>query len=280
MNLDKYHKYEKKISRYFRLCFFYTAFSLKREATLPPIVTVLNILGRFGVQLASLGFLWVLFGKIASLGNWTLEGVAFIFGVQSLCAGFTEFFIGDLWWNSNRLMPGGLDTVLASPLSPLFQVINMGAGSGNVKAPGVAILGLAIIIKVAPGLGISWHFLQILYLLIMLIAGMFIYFGLSLMIISTTFWTKEPAGPPGISEIVTQFSSFARYPLNIYHPAFRMILTWFVPLAFTGFYPAVFYLSRGSYRPLVYLGPLVALVCMALGYFLWSRGLRRYETGH
>ena len=48
-------------------------------------------------QLASLVFIWVVFDKIPDLVGWRLEEVAFIFAIQSICFGCTDFFCGPVW---------------------------------------------------------------------------------------------------------------------------------------------------------------------------------------
>jgi ABC-2 type transport system permease protein len=74
---------------------------------------------------------------------------------------------------------------------------------------------------------------------------------------------------------------FARYPVTIYHPAVRALLSWVVPFSFAAFYPATAFLRLGEFWVYVWLTPVVAVVTTVGALVAFSRGMRRYaSTGH
>jgi ABC-2 type transport system permease protein len=72
-----------------------------------------------------------------------------------------------------------------------------------------------------------------------------------------------------------QVSEFSSYPLDIYHPSLRTLLTWVLPFAFTAYVPSV-YLLTGVTGLLGWL-PLVTAGALALALAVWRRGVNRYE---
>jgi ABC-2 type transport system permease protein len=72
--------------------------------------------------------------------------------------------------------------------------------------------------------------------------------------------------------------AFGRYPLTIYHPVLRMLLSWVLPYGFVAFYPASGLLGRRELAGYFWGTPLVAMAVFVLGYGVFRAGVRRYRS--
>jgi ABC-2 type transport system permease protein len=72
--------------------------------------------------------------------------------------------------------------------------------------------------------------------------------------------------------------AFGRYPLTIYHPVLRALLSWVLPFGFVAFYPATGFLGRGEFRAYFWGTPIVSAAVFALGLAVFQAGLRRYRS--
>ncbi len=74
------------------------------------------------------------------------------------------------------------------------------------------------------------------------------------------------------------FAEFARYPLTIYARPVGFVLTWVLPYAMAGLYPAGFLLGKDGYRLYGLLAPLMGALFLALALLVWSVAVRHYKS--
>ena len=104
-------------------------------------------------------------------------------------------------------------------------------------------------------------------------------FGVFLALMAVSFWMTDRVGllPP-----VYNLMAFARYPLPIYQSAWvRVVLSVVLPFGFAAFYPATFFMGAGpaeAFRLEFMITPLVGLLTFGIGYAVWARGVKRYES--
>lgn len=83
--------------------------------------------------------------------------------------------------------------------------------------------------------------------------------------------------------LVAQFRSVVRYPLNIYPFFIQAICTFLLPYAFINYFPSLLLFEKiGMTEGIVLFccGILVSALMVALPVWMFSRGLRRYESGN
>ena len=83
--------------------------------------------------------------------------------------------------------------------------------------------------------------------------------------------------------LVAQFRSVVRYPLNIYPVFIQAICTFLLPYAFINYFPSLLLFEKiGMTEGIVLFccGILVSALMVALPVWMFSRGLRRYESGN
>jgi ABC-2 type transport system permease protein len=117
-----------------------------------------------------------------------------------------------------------------------------------------------------------WH-LGVFVLMILGAAAVLL--GIFLALTAASFWMTDRVGilPP-----VYNFMQFGRYPLTIYRPWIQFLLSFILPFGFAAFYPVTFFLGRTEFLVQFGLTPLVGVGVLAIGYYIWSLGVRRYES--
>ncbi|MMZ69893.1 hypothetical protein D1872_328160 [compost metagenome] len=56
-----------------------------------------------------------------------------------------------------------------------------------------------------------------------------------------------------------------------------MLLTWIMPFAFVGIYPAALFLHREEMQNMALLTPVVGAIFLGIGLFAWNYGVKRYK---
>ncbi len=224
------------------------------------------------LQAASLATLWVVMRQIPSLNGWNFHEVLLIYGLLTMGESITHMFADNLWtigWSYIR--SGDFDRFLVRPIDPLFHLLAdrfCHDGIGNLLTGGVLV-------------GIAMHNMQIaltplraLYLVMAVLSGGIIFIALNLITATSAFWLSESIP---ITQIVFNLNEFAKYPLNIYHGAIRVLLTWLIPYGFVSFYPASYLLGR-NIGLMAWLSPVVAAVLLFVAYRVWLFGMRHYAS--
>ena len=78
--------------------------------------------------------------------------------------------------------------------------------------------------------------------------------------------------------MVYGMNEFAKYPTTIYSMPVRIFVTYIIPFAFTGYYPALFLLTGEN--PWFNIGGvvLISAVLFILSLLIWNKGLKAYES--
>jgi ABC-2 type transport system permease protein len=235
----------------------------------------LDLLVKFITDLVSqsfnLIFIVVVFGHKQMLGGWYPAEVIFIYGYFLLpWSIFNTFF--NLWsFNDRYIIKGELDRVLTRPVHSLLQVIMESMTPESLIG---VVTGLLVMGYGASQLDLTWTWYDPLLLILFTLGGVLVYGGIYISLTSISLYTDSKTD---IQPIVFNISNYGRYPVNIYSRFVQFVLTWILPFAFVGFYPASYLLDRGEWRLFAYLTPVVGLVFIMIAVILWNRGIRHYR---
>lgn len=218
-------------------------------------------------------FLGIIFSQIPNLAGWSYNQILFIYGFSLLPQGLDHLLTDNLWMVAYfTVRRGEFDKYLTRPINPLLHVI---MEAFQLDAFGELILGIALLCTAAVGLKITISAVNILLFLIAVAVAALIYTDMKIIGAALAFWLKSSG------EVLNMFydmNDFAKYPTSIYNKTVRGIVTYIIPFALTGFYPASYFLTGKD--PLFCIGVpvLVSLVLLALAYWVWSRGINAYES--
>ena len=244
----------------YRLNFFLDFFAL----------FVSNIVGYFSI--------WLIMNRFESIGGWTYYEVMFLASLYHIAFGVCGLFIRSPMQSIDLLVNRGrMDTLLTKPIPPLLHVIMM--KFNHIWAASVFV-GTAVIATCLRNLQIVLTPLNVVWLLFVLVSGVFLLSAIFILAGSLSFRFIQAATVA--STIIYSIGEFVRYPITIYPTVIRILLTFLLPFAFINFYPSQYFLGRDSvelFHPLFQFGtPLVAAVMFLAAVTLWRHSLRHYSS--
>jgi ABC-2 type transport system permease protein len=148
----------------------------------------------------------------------------------------------------------------------------------RIEMLGDALLGLVVLLVMAPRVGVTWTPGAVLFLAAAVVFGAILYTAIFVMLATVSFWFEDKVGvmPP-----VYNLIAFGRYPLDIYNGFVRVLLSWIVPFGFASFYPPAAVLRTERYALYGALLPVVTAIFCVLALLVWNRGVRSYgSTGN
>jgi len=251
---------------------FYVAQFLKRRM-IYRMDFVAGLAADFTLQFVNLLFIFVIFQKVPDLRGWQRDEVLFIYGLAIMSYGLFHSFFSNIYYLGNTyIVEGNMDRVLLRPLNPLFQVY---AERVDVEDAGEVLLGAVLVAYARYNLGLEWTVMHFVALPLFVVLGVMVFLGVFTALASAGFWFVDRVGllPP-----VYNMMAFGRYPVTIYHPLLRFLLSWIIPFAFVGFFPSTWFLGRTDYFGYFVVTPIVSLAAFGVGCALFHAGLRRYES--
>jgi ABC-2 type transport system permease protein len=220
---------------------------------------------------ATLVFLTGVFANIHQLEGWSFQELVLIWGLAVITTHLANGFLDVPHRINGYIQRGRLDQLLVRPPAPLFQI----AGEGGVTLPalGPVCVGVVAILTVLPELQLPWW--GMLYLPLAIAGGVLAMFGAQLIVACLNFWFINAQS---LLTMVTWMYQFGQYPVSIFALPLRFLLTWVLPYAMMGFYPAAFLLRGGEYRVYGLLAPLVGVFFFGLSLLFWRVALRHYQS--
>lgn len=223
-------------------------------------------------QLMNLLFIVIVFSKVPSLGGWSQDQILFIYGYYLLPFALFEAFWGNLYQVQEKyLIQGELDRVLVRPVHSLFQIL---METMTLESLSGMITGAAIMIYSGSRLGMHFHAYDLLVTVGLVLGSNFVYGGIYVMLASIGFWTDSKTG---LIPLIYNVGGYGRYPVNIYNRAIRILLTWVLPFAFVGTYPAQYFFRKEGWQYWTILTPVMGIVLMTIGVWVWNSGVKRYR---
>jgi ABC-2 type transport system permease protein len=230
------------------------------------------MVGTVIMQVVNVVFLAAIFAKVPHINGWSFWAVVAMFAMVAIAEGVGSLFFEGMWNLAWQINQGDLDYMMVRPYPIVLQVSSMQIGVNGISniVTGGLMLGFAI-----ANLGIDWTVGRIAGGVIVLLSAIAVKVAINLATNSVSFWMQSPS--PLFAFAVHQVGDLARFPLSIYPLALKAALGFALPFAFVSFFPVTFVLDTGN-AWVGLLTPLVAVYCLAVAWFVFSRGLRRYES--
>lgn len=231
----------------------------------------IEVLSDLLFQAMNLFFILAVFLHTDYLGGWNQAEILFIYGFFMIPYGvFSCFF--NLWNFTERyIVKGEMDRVLTRPAYHLAQLVleNMDPASLVGSLAGAVVMGYA---WTQLDITLAWY--DPIVFIVLLIGAVLIYLGVYASLTAVSFFIDAPTG---ILPLMWNIQNYGRYPVNVYNRFIRALLTWVIPFAFVGFYPASYFLDRANWGWAALLTPVVGLIFAFIGLGIWNYGVRRYR---
>jgi len=219
-----------------------------------------------------------LFDRFKMLATWRLEEVALFYGLVSIAFALAEAMARGFDKFDLMVKTGSFDRILLRPRSSVLQVA---AQDLQLMRVGRLAQGLAVLLWASYRLDIEWNVAKEFLVILTIIGGMCLFYGLFVLQAVICFWSTETL------EIVnvTTYGGVeaAQFPISIYRPSFRKFFTFVVPLACITYFPALAILGRddpvmGSPVWFRWSAPLIGILFLFICLRVWKIGVRHYRS--
>lgn len=219
----------------------------------------------------------ILFNQFGSLAGWEVGEVAFLFGLAIIAFGLAEMAGAGFDIFPSTIRRGEFDQVLLRPagvftqvMAADFQLRRIGRISQGSVAFGLALTWTSI----------DWDIWKLLYLPVVLLSGAAMFMAMFVLGATLCFWTVQSIEL--INILTNGGTELTSYPLPIYHVAMQRFFTFFVPLAFVSYFPALYLLDRPERHDwpvwVPFITPLVAVGFITVARLAWRVGVRHYRS--
>lgn len=225
----------------------------------------------FGMILNNSAFIffwWILFENVNTIGGYGFQDEMLLWALVSTSFGISFILFGNLSQITRMILNGELDPYLLQPKDPLLNIL---CSKTVVSAWGDALYGI-ILFFIIRGLDMGGFALFLLFC----ITGALIFSSVQVCFHALSF---RLGNTQGLSQLVLEFLiNFGIYPEGIFHGGIRFILYTVIPAIFIVHIPAEIIKSFSAVKLLWIL--TMALLWVVLAYFMFYRGLKRYESGN
>lgn len=216
--------------------------------------------------------LWIVFGTRGSVAGWSFPEALLVAAWFTILRGVLEGAINpSLVETGDRIRTGTLDFVLVKPADGQFLIST--AKFAPWKIVDVAA-GVVMAVIAFDKLGRTPDPLDLLLALVLLGTAVMVMYSLWVLVICAAFWVVRL---DNLAYLLGSIFDAARWPLDIFRGAWRVIFTFIIPLGLMTTYPARAILGTLDARTAV--GALGgALAFASLSRAVWLTALKRYTS--
>lgn len=222
-------------------------------------------------EVINLVFILVVFQHISLLNDWTRDEIIFIYGFFLVPYALFSMFFGFWDFNEKYIIRGEMDRILTRPVHNLAQVCLESIAPDRLFG---IITGLIIMGYAAIRLELSFAWYDIFLFVGLVLSSTLIYGGVYTAIAAVSFFSDSRTG---IAPMIWNIQNYGRYPVDVYNKVIRIILTWILPFAFVGVYPAAYFLRKETWYTYTMLTPVMGIVFFVIGLLVWNWGVRKYR---
>ncbi|PSK03211.1 ABC transporter permease [Brevibacillus porteri] len=222
-------------------------------------------------ELINLIFIIVVFTHVPLMGDWTRDEIIFIYGFFLVPYALFSMFFGFWDFNERYIIRGEMDRILTRPIHNLAQVCLESIAPDRIFGviTGIIIMGYAAI-----QLDLSFYWYDVFIFIGLSISGALIYGGVYTAIAAVSFFSDSRTG---IAPMIYNIQQYGRYPVDVYNKAIRFVLTYVLPFAFVGVYPAAYFLRKEVWYTYAAMTPVVAIIFFGIGLIIWNWGVTKYR---
>ena len=211
---------------------------------------------------------WIFFQRFQEVGEWTFQDMTALIAISSGAYGFMQIGFGGIKKIAYLILTGNLDSFLIQPQNILVHVIgskSFAKGWGHVMTATL----LTIFGGFATPLTMPLAFLC-------MFLGSFIFASIGVIAYSLPFWMGS------IESVSKKYYEslllFSMYPTNIYSGILKVVMFTLIPAGLIGSIPIELLRDFSIFKLLLLMGSAVSFI--ALAFFIFNTGLKRYESGN
>ena len=219
---------------------------------------------------------WVITQQFGTVGGWKFEDMTILYGLNLL----PYSLAGVLYWFTifhleREITSGNLDSYLIRPMGLIKHLICRRFGDTFL---GQILVTFIFMVLAVANISYQMTLFSYIYLVFAVLGGILIHAGAMIILGSLNFWTLRSNALAGV--VYYDMREFTHYPLSIFPPFIRIILTYGLPWAIINYYPSLIILNKVQTTEEFVLGilsPVIGILFFLLSLFVFNRGLRRYS---
>ncbi|WP_194843276.1 ABC transporter permease [Paenibacillus sp. B01] len=217
----------------------------------------------------------VILARFGAIQGWTLTESAYLYAVLVLAKALYRSLASDVHHLEKYLVSGDLDGLLLRPVPVLLALMtrNFSVRVGETLL-GASMLAYSLAALARDGAIELWVALPLT--LAAVVNGALLLFGIGLATAAMGFWMTRIEVLQNMTEDAAHTA--VRYPLSIYPGWLKALLSTALPVAFVNYWPAMFILKGAVGGWTLALSTAASAAALAAGGWLWSRGLRSYQS--
>lgn len=210
---------------------------------------------------------WIFFNKFDHVGGWDFNDVIVMMAIVRGGYGLCRVCFGGHKKLAKKIVSGGLDPFMTQPKNLLLHLL----GSESQSKGWGHMLSAVVLYFLS-----NAHLSQVPLIIISVICGALIFTATATIAHSLCFWFGD------IGEVSKKYADsiflFVHYPVNIYSGFMQIVMFTVFPAGVIGYLPVELVKSFSWWILLALIGATGIFV--ALAFFTFYRGLRRYESGN
>jgi ABC-2 type transport system permease protein len=210
----------------------------------------------------------LIYGAGASFPGWTFWEAMLMQAIFGLSSALVAVFVENIvWMTMDHVREGTLETVLLKPMPPILFMVST---CFRVNSFGGVFGGIALLIISAMNCTITPA--NIPLCILVFTAGLAVNSSAALICAAASFrWVANSR----LDEIRISLENFGKYPAKIFPGALRIFVTFVLPFAAMGCFPAEILLGRFDFRGTLALIPAALFLIFAL--WLYNHMIQLYE---
>ncbi|MDR1696668.1 MAG: ABC-2 family transporter protein [Rickettsiales bacterium] len=229
-------------------------------------------IGQFLVSFSAFLGIDFMFSRFNVVNGFTFAQVLLCFAIMLMAFSTAEIFGRGFDVFPQMLGNGEFDRALVRPRNIVFQVL---ASKMEFTRIGRFSQAALVLLYAVPNSGVDWTPDKILTMILMIVCGAFVFFGLFLIYAAISFFTIE--GLEFMNIFTDGGREFGKYPFSVYGDKILKFLTYVIPLALFQYWPLLYLLGRTDNKMYMFL-PVAALVFLIPCYGFFRLGLRHYKS--
>lgn len=195
----------------------------------------------------------------------------FLYGFSLIALTPVQCFFDNNWNLRNYVYSGDFIKYCFRPINLFFYYMSE---VFEIKGLGQFLFGIGTLVYTWRKLQLGMSILIMIKLLIALITASLFMIALMNIAAATCFWIIRSGY---VMVTAFKFKDYAKYPVTIFNPVFRIVFTFIIPIAFIAYYPSLVFLRPGEVPVLTWLSPFLGAAGFYLSYKLWMKGAMSYN---
>ncbi len=261
--------------RFFKLYGLFIKLQLKSQMEYA-VSFITGMFANFYCYLITFATFWVIIDNFGDIDGWNFSEMSILYALRLL----TYAIAGVLFWRTTfqlekQITQGNLDMYLTRPMGILQQLVCKEFGYTFI---GQIIVTVVFIILAIADLSARISILTYIYWVFAIIGGVLINGAAMIFFGTISFWTLRSNRISGT--LYYDLMRFVEYPLSIYSPAIRVILTYIFPWAIINYYPSLIILNKVETLEQLIIGilsPAIGLLLFWGATIFFNYGLKQYS---